>query len=230
MTKVLYVEDEIFLAKIVKESLESRGYEVIHIDDGSCAMDAFRSQQVDICILDIMLPKLSGFDIAQNIREINKAIPILFLTAKDQPEDVIKGFEIGGNDYIKKPFSMKELILRIKNLLQLTQNNLKESSMSEEIPIGDMYRFSLSKMTLYDGEKHIQLSHKENQIVTLLSRHQNKTVLRQDILMAVWADDSFYNSRTLDVYIRKIRAHFSQDNRIQIVTLRGTGYRFMVES
>ena len=225
MSRILYVEDEPFLAKIVKESLESRGFEILHISDGGRAMEAFQEQQPELCVLDIMLPEKDGYEIAAEIREIDHEVPIIFLTAKDQTHDVINGFNQGGNDYIKKPFSMEELILRIQNLLNLTQKKVKEQ---KEIKRGS-FVFQPLPMLLTYGDDQIHLSHRESEILKLLCEHQNQRLERKKILMKVWGDDSFFNSRNLDVYIRKLRKYFSPDDSVQIVTLKGVGYHFLVE-
>lgn len=225
MSRILYVEDEPFLAKIVKESLESRGFEINHISDGGQAIKAFRDQHPDLCVLDIMLPVKDGYEIAAEIREIDDQVPIIFLTAKDQSHDVINGFNKGGNDYIKKPFSMEELILRIQNLLNLTQKKVIEQ---KEIKIGS-FVFQPLPMLLTYGDDHIQLSHRECEILKLLCEYKNQRLERKKILMKVWGDDSFFNSRNLDVYIRKLRKYLSPDDKVQIVTLKGVGYHFLVE-
>ncbi len=226
MSKILYVEDEPFLAKIVKESLESRGFEIVHISDGGQAIKAFQKEQPELCVLDIMLPQKDGYEIASAIREIDNEVPIIFLTAKDQAHDVINGFNQGGNDYIKKPFSMEELILRIQNLLNLTQKRVKEL---KEIKIGS-FVFQPLPMLLTYGDNHIHLSHRESEILKLLCKHKNQRLERKKILMKVWGDDSFFNSRNLDVYMRKLRNYLSPDENIQIVTLKGVGYHFLVEA
>lgn len=225
MIKVLYVEDEPFLAKIVKETLVGRNFCVTHVPDGEQAIEIFNETDPDICILDIMLPKKNGYQVAQYIRASDPDIPILFLTAKDQTDDLVKGFESGGNDYIRKPFSLEELIVRLHNLLKLV--NIK-TSVSEKIAIGSQIQFSPANLTVHTHNEDITLSHKESQILTLLCHHQNQVIERKMILMSVWNDDSYYNSRTLDVYMRKLRKLLSVDPSIQIITLKGVGYRFNV--
>lgn len=225
MTKVLYVEDEPFLAKIVKESLESRKFVVHHEADGLKVRNAFLNFRPQICILDVMLPNKDGFEIAKEIREIDAQVPVIFLTAKDQVEDVLKGFTIGGNDYIKKPFSIEELILRINNLLKLASVNAVV--LNADISLG-AFKYYPDKMILLKGDKKVVLSHKENEILKLFAAHQNQKIDRIKILQEVWGNDSYFNSRTLDVYIRKLRAIFEDDPKIKILTLRGIGYNFYV--
>lgn len=225
MIKILYVEDEPFLAKIVKETLESRDFQVVHADDGEDAIQIFQDTNPDLCVLDIMLPKKNGYQVANHIRKIQKNIPILFLSAKNQTEDLVKGFESGGNDYIRKPFSMEELIVRIHNLLNLT-NSKNQTSYS--VQISQTVSYNPDSLSIEINGTSTSLSHKENEILSLLCNHKNEVIDRKKILMAVWNDDSYFNSRTLDVYIRKLRKLLSVDPNIQIITLKGIGYRFSV--
>ena len=228
MPKILYVEDEPFLAKIVKESLESRDYEVVLVEDGEQAISEYERSAPEICVLDVMLPGKNGFDIARDIRQRDPQVPILFLTAKSQTDDLLQGFQSGGNDYIKKPFSMEELIVRIENLLALTSGARSTEMEADEIAIGDTFRFFPRKMQLQFGEEVRQLSHKESQILHLLCQHRHDRLERKKLLLEVWQDDSYFNSRNLDVYIRKLRKYLSRDERVQIITLKGIGYRFEV--
>lgn len=227
MSHILYVEDEPFLAKVVKETLELKEFKVTHLASGSNVLEELHNQDFDICVLDIMLPGKNGFDVAKDIRTIHKQIPILFLTAKDQTADVVQGFGVGGNDYIKKPFSMEELIVRIRNLLQLQSNNSQKSeSIQTEYHIGVEHRFQPKRFELSVGDTIKKLSHKETMILDLLCQHKNEIASRKDILLKVWGDDSFYNSRNLDVYITKLRGYFASDKSIEIMTLKGVGYQF----
>lgn len=225
MTKVLYVEDEPFLGKIVKESLESRNFEVMMIADGNGVLSAFKSFQPEICILDIMLPHKDGYTIGNEIRQQNPTIPIIFLTAKTQTEDVLKGFQSGGNDYIRKPFSMEELIIRINNLLQLTSRKTVQTN--GYIQVGK-YEFSPQKYELKFNENLKKLSHRETELLKILVENRNFTVNRKDILMKIWGDDSFFNSRNLDVYITKLRDYLKEDSKIELMTVKGVGYHFIV--
>ena len=226
--KILYVEDEPFLAKIVQETLEGQNFNVELITDGALAVDHFVQGDFDICVLDIMLPHMNGYDIAKEIRKLAPEIPILFLTAKDKTEDVVMGFKSGGNDYLRKPFSIEELIVRIRNLVKLTQSSSNAIS-KEGIRLGHIYRFFPKRSELINNELSKKLSYKENQILVFLCKNLNETVHRQKILMSVWGDDSFFNSRTLDVYISKLRAYLKSDPNIEILTLKGVGYRFLVK-
>lgn len=223
--KVLYVEDEPFLGKIVKESLESRQFEVRMVADGKEVMAAFAEMKPDIAVLDVMLPTKDGYTLAKEIREINSTTPLIFVTAKTQTDDLIKGFEAGGNDYLRKPFSMEELIVRINNLLHLTQK--QNAAPKENIAVGK-FEFAPNRYELRKDEVIRKLSHREAMLLQILAENQNNNIERKTILMRVWGDDSFFNSRNLDVYITKLRDYLREDSSIEIITIKGVGYRFVV--
>jgi DNA-binding response OmpR family regulator len=225
MTKILYVEDEPFLGQIVKESLESRMYEVHMVEDGKDAVQIFSQVQPDICVLDVMLPSKDGYTIGKEIRMLNPVIPIIFVTAKIQTEDLLKGFESGGNDYLRKPFSMEELIVRINNLLSITQN--KDNNTGKEILKIGAFDFNTQRFELRRGEQVRKLSHREAELLNILYQNKNRTTQRKDILMKLWGDDSFFNSRNLDVYITKLRDYLREDSSIEIITIKGVGYNFV---
>lgn len=225
-TKVFYVEDELFLAKIVKESLESRGFVVIMESDGGKAIDLFRQSKPDICVLDIMLPNKDGFQLADEIRAINTTIPIIFLTAKTQTEDVVRGFTIGGNDYVRKPFSMEELIVRIQHLLR-DKSAEPQKMNGESVSIGK-YRFSTHRQVLCSDTEERKLSYRESELLKLLYQNREKIIDRKEILNLLWGNDSFFNSRNLDVYITKLRGYLREDPSLEILTIKGIGYRFIV--
>lgn len=223
--KILYVEDEIFLGKIVKETLESRGFEMLMISDGAEAVGAFHDFNPELCILDIMLPNLSGYEIAEKIRGFSPKMPIIFLTAKTQTEDVLKGFQVGGNDYLRKPFSMEELIVRIQNLKSIMAGGI---TAKEQLTLG-AFVFYPGKLELRLPSGKIQkLSFREMELLNIFAENTNQKVLRKDILLSIWNDDSYFNSRNLDVYITKLRDYFKEDPNIEIMTLKGVGYIFKV--
>ncbi len=224
--KVLYVEDELFLGKIVKETLETRGFEVVMESDGADVIRAFEDEQPDICILDVMLPNRSGFELAEDIRKINDDIPIIFLTAKTQTEDVVQGFKIGGNDYIRKPFSMEELIVRIENVLRVRKEEAPADS-NDSISMGK-YCFHLNKQVLSNGLGERKLSYREAELIKYFYKNRNAVIDRRDLLNHIWGNDSFFNSRNLDVYITKIRGYLKEDPSLEIITIKGVGYRFVV--
>jgi len=225
MTKVLYVEDEPSLGRIVKESLQSRGFEVIMITDGKDVLDAFRKMEPDICVLDIMLPTKDGYALAGEIRSVSPDTPLIFVTAKTKTEDLLKGFESGGNDYLRKPFSMEELIARMNNLLNLVQ--LKKQAPTNLIDVG-RYEFDPQRYELRLKGIVRKLSHREATLLKMLSDKRNSLVYRKDILLRLWGDDSFFNSRNLDVYITRLRSYLKDDPTIEIMTVKGIGYHFAV--
>jgi len=223
--KVLYVEDEIFLAKIVSETLQSRGYEVTLEGDGSKVMPKFEATKPDVCILDVMLPNKDGFAIADDIREKDPNVPIIFLTAKSDVSDVVNGFKLGGNDYIRKPFSMEELIVRIENVLKKKQAS--EAPIFEEVTIGN-YNFNTKRQVLTINSEDRKLSYRESELLKLLYVNRDKIVERREILNLLWGSDSFFNSRNLDVYITKLRNYLKGDPSLEILTIKGIGYRFII--
>jgi DNA-binding response OmpR family regulator len=222
--KVLYVEDELFLGKIVKETLESRGFEVAMETDGAKVIAAFKEEQPDICILDVMLPNRNGFELAEDIRALNDDIPIIFLTAKTQTEDVVKGFQLGGNDYIRKPFSMEELIVRIENALRVKRDT--NDITGDSIGVGK-YQYHLNRQVLMFEDIEKKLSYRESELLKFLWKRKNDVIDRRDILNEIWGNDSFFNSRNLDVYITKLRNYVKEDPTIEIITIKGVGYRFV---
>jgi DNA-binding response OmpR family regulator len=223
-TKVLYVEDETFLAKIVGETLESRGYEVVLEEDGGKALQKFTEVKPDICVLDIMLPHKDGFAIADEIREKDGNVPIIFLSAKSATADVVSGFKSGANDYIRKPFSIEELIARIENLLRTKP---AEVAIQDEVMVGQ-YTFNMKRQTLSHVAESRKLSYRESELLKLLYEYRDRILERSEILTLLWGSDSFFNSRTLDVYITKLRGYLKQDPAIEIITIKGIGYRFVM--
>lgn len=221
--KVLYAEDEIFLGKIVKETLESRGFEVVMVTNGALVPETFATAQPDICVLDVMLPNRNGFELAADIRAVNDDVPIIFLTAKTQTEDLVRGFRTGGNDYIRKPFSMEELIVRIENALRVR----RDTGAGDTIPIG-IYIFHTHRQVLIGGQEERKLSYRESELLKQLWMARDHIVSREDILQAIWGNDSFLNSRNLDVYITKLRNYLKGDERVEILTIKGVGYRFVL--
>lgn len=224
-TRILYVEDEPALGRIVKESLESRDFEVEMVTKGDEAISKFQVVHPDICILDVMLPNKDGFEVAKEVKKIDPNVPIIFLTAKNQTSDVLNGFSSGGNDYIRKPFSMEELIVRVNNLLKIVSN--KNNIAKESIRLG-LFEFIPSRYELRSTAGVKKLSHRESTLLQMLVENSNTTVLRKDILMKLWGDDSFFNSRNLDVYITKLREYFKQGSSVEIITIKGIGYRFVI--
>lgn len=223
--KVFYVEDELFLGKIVKESLETRGFIVTMESDGVKAVDVYKKCEPDVCVLDVMLPNKDGFAIADEIRQLNGDVPIIFLTAKVQTEDVVKGFSLGGNDYIRKPFSMEELIVRIQNVLR--SKNETPLKPVDTVSIGKL-QFQKNRQILTNGWEDRKLSFRESELLKILYDNRDKVIDRKDILNLLWGNDSFFNSRNLDVYITKLRGYLKDDPSLEIITIKGIGYRFVI--
>jgi DNA-binding response OmpR family regulator len=220
------VEDELFLGKIVKESLETRGFEVAMEDDGGKVISLFKKESPDICVLDVMLPNKSGFELASEIRKLNSDVPVIFLTAKTQTEDVIHGFKLGANDYIRKPFSMEELIVRIENALRVKKDDA-DGVQPEVISLGK-YQYNLNRQVLATEGEEKKLSYRESELLKFLWQHRESVIDRRDILNLLWGNDSFFNSRNLDVYITKLRNYLRDDPSLEIITIKGIGYRFVV--
>ncbi len=218
--KVLLAEDELSLAQIVRESLETRGFIVDLAKDGEEAQNRFSAISYDILVLDVMMPKKDGFTLAKEIRESNREIPILFLTAKSQTKDVVEGFEVGGNDYLKKPFSMEELIVRIKALLNRVHSAL------DTVSIGQ-YRFDRTQQVLMYNDIQEVLTHRENELLYHLIQKKNEVLDRSYILKKLWGSDDFFNARSMDVFISKLRKKLKKDPRVQIVNIRGYGYKLI---
>lgn len=218
--KVLLAEDEPSLGQIIKESLITRGFDVSLCPNGQIAYEQYKSEAPHILVLDVMMPLKDGFTLAKQIRAENESIPILFLTAKSQVKDVVEGFEIGGNDYLKKPFSMEELIVRINALLK------RHKSRSEPIKLG-LFTFDLQKQELEFENKNEKLTHRESQLLWHLYLHKNEVLDRSTILKKLWGNDDFFNARSMDVFISKLRKKLSKDENIQIINVRGFGYKMI---
>lgn len=226
-TKVLYVEDELFLGKIVKETLEDQNFDVVWETDGARVMNRFNSFSPDLCVIDIMLPNIDGYSLCRQIRGLYPMLPIIFLTAKVETADLVKGFEAGGTDYIRKPFSIEELIVRIKNQLNLKNGNGYQPAADDRaIEIGSC-RFYPGRYELHTPSGITKISQRDMQILSMLCSNRNRVTDRKELLLTVWGDDSFFNSRNLDVYIRKLRTMLSDDPAIEIQTIKGKGYLFI---
>lgn len=222
-TTILLAEDEPALGMIIKESLETRNFKVLLCENGEKAFEVYKTQQPELLVLDVMMPKKDGFTLAKDIRAIDDTVPIIFLTAKSQTRDVVEGFTIGGNDYLKKPFSMEELIARINNLLHRSQIQ----KTSEIIQLGE-YTFDFPKQTLqFKDELRIQLTHREAHLLFHLIKNKNQVLDRSLILNKLWGNDDFFNARSMDVFITKLRKKLSEDESIQILNVRGFGYKLI---
>ena len=223
---MLLVEDEPVLAGIVKESLEKRGF-ILHIArNGVEGWTMFKAVKPDVCIIDVMMPRKDGFTLVLEIRMIDDQVPIVFLSARTQTEDVLKGLEMGADDYMKKPFSMEELILRLKALVRRkTQHST--TAASPEMPIGS-YRFRHQYQELLFGSKAIFLSQREADMLLLLVQHKNELLERRLALIKLWGEDNCFNARSMDVYITRLRKHFKNETGVEIINVRGQGYSLKI--
>jgi DNA-binding response OmpR family regulator len=221
--KVLLAEDEVALGMIIQESLESRDFQVKLCGDGQQAWEAYQSYKPDVLILDVMMPKKDGFSLASEIRKIDPYTPIIFLTSKSQTEDVVKGFGLGANDYVRKPFSMEELIVRIK--AQLDRLRIRQNQ-SDWIEVGN-YEFHPTKQLLKIEQEETQLTARESQLLQLLVENANEITDRTLILTQIWGSDDFFNARSMDVFITKLRKKLQSDPGIQILNVRGFGYKLV---
>lgn len=222
--KILFVEDEEDLTLIVADTLRGKGYEVVTAADGIAGLEKFKSEGADIIVADVMMPKLDGFSMAKEIRKLSPAVPLLFLTAKSTIDDVEEGFEIGANDYLKKPFELRELIVRIKSLLRRYNTNREENI---KFSIGK-YIFNTTAQTLTLGERSVELSHFEAKILERLAINIGKTVNASELMIAVWQRDEPSNRNSLHGYIHKLRRALRQDPSISIINQRGFGYMLTI--
>lgn len=226
-TSIYYVEDEPSLGRIVSDTLEKQGYDVTWEKDGAKVLSYFGNHVPDLCVLDIMLPNIDGYTLCRNIKKLYPDLPIIFLTARTETADLVNGFESGGTDYIRKPFSIEELIARIENQMNIARGKATQPEILSCITIGK-YSLDMSRYELLTPSGAITLSGRDMQIVKLLYSGRNSVIPRKELLLSVWGDDSYFNSRNLDVYIRKLRNYFSEDPSIKILTLKGNGYLFLI--
>ncbi|MGF7038540.1 response regulator transcription factor [Mucilaginibacter lappiensis] len=227
--KVLLVEDEAVLAAIVKETLDARGFELIIAANGVEGWSFFNKSKPDVCVIDVMMPRKDGFSLVADIRKVDQLVPIIFLTAKTQIADVIKGFETGADDYMKKPFSMEELILRLKSLHRRKgfQAPADSSSMPVMVNMVGNFQFDHHRLELVDNEKAVSLSQREADLLQLLIDHKNKLLDRKTALLKIWGDDNPFNARSMDVYITRLRKYLLTDTSVQILNIRGFGYKLI---
>jgi DNA-binding response OmpR family regulator len=224
--KILLVEDDSSLGFVIKDNLEENGYEVIFSSDGENGWQQFMRHNIDICLLDVMLPKKDGMALAGQIRKKNDKIPILFLTAKSMDEDRIAGFKAGGDDYITKPFNMQELLLRIEVFLKHTK--AKTSDVAEKFELGSMV-FDYNNLLLIDGTHKQQLTQKEADLLQYLCQHANSVVKREDVLMNVWGKEDYFLGRSMDVFMTKIRKYLRDAEGVELSTVHGVGFKLILQ-
>ncbi len=225
-TKLLVVEDDPNLGQILSEYLNLKGYETTLKQDGEEGLKAFYDEVFDLCILDLMMPKKDGFTLATEIRQVNADIPIIFLTAKSMKEDIIKGFQLGADDYVTKPFSMEELLMRIQAVLKRSSKEDNRQNVSGTIQIGK-FTYNYDQNLLKSSEKTIKLTTKENELLRLFIEHLNHTVNRSVALKKIWKDDSYFNARSMDVYIAKLRKYLKEDESLNLLTVHGEGFKLV---
>lgn len=221
--KILLAEDEMALGMIIQESLESREFQVTLCADGNQAWESYQKSKPDVLVLDVMMPKKDGFTLAEQIRKTDPYTPIIFLTSKSQTDDVLKGFGLGANDYVRKPFSMEELIVRIK--AQLNRQQLRKNQ-SDWLSLGK-YEFHPTKQLLKLNEEECHLTARESQLLKILLENANQITDRSLILTQIWGSDDFFNARSMDVFITKLRKKLQEDTQIQILNVRGFGYKLV---
>ncbi len=220
---ILIVEDEATLAMIIKDTLESLQFRISTAYDGEQGLKAFYELKPDIIVADVMMPHMDGFEMVKRIRETDRKTPVLFLTARSAVNDVVEGFELGANDYLKKPFGLQELVVRIKSLLNMA---FVEKPAATRFELG-YYVFDTITQTLSLAGSRIELSHRESEILKRLCENRNQVVHTQNILLDLWGDDTFFNTRSLHVFITKLRRKLAQDARIRIVNVRSIGYKLI---
>ena len=220
--KVLLAEDDTSLAFVIKDNLEEAGYEVCWCSDGEAAWQQYQKTHFDICLLDVMMPVKDGFTVAKKIRQKSDVVPVLFITARSMEQDKLDGFKTGADDYITKPFSMQELLMRMEVFLRRTKKMHFEKS--HEYAIGRM-RFSFADLKIYDGEKVISLTQREADLLNFFCQHTNKVLKREEVLINVWGKDDYFLGRSMDVFITKLRKHFKEDPSIVLETIHGIGFR-----
>ena len=221
--KILYTEDDETLAFLTKDNLEQNNYDVVHCCDGKSGLEAFKKEDFDICILDIMLPKMDGFELATEIRKSNTDIPIIFLSAKTLKEDRIKGLRLGADDYLVKPFSIEELLLKIGIFLKRSQKNNQTESVLYTI---GKYQFDFTNFFLFNEDEKIGLTQREAELLKLFFDHKNMVLKREKILSTLWGNDDYFTGRSLDVFISRLRKILINEEGISIENIHGVGFRF----
>jgi len=225
--RILYVEDDLSLSFVTRDNLERAGYTIEYCEDGISAYEKIRSGKYDLYILDVMLPKIDGYTLARKIREKDEAAPILFLSAKSTLDDKLYGLQLGADDYITKPFSIDELILKIEVFLKRSNIDTSRSQKDLVVRIGK-FNFIPSELSLKADGKNNSLTHRESELLSFLVKNEGKIVKRDDILLHVWGNDHFFSSRSLDVFISRLRKMLKSDSSIRIENVHNIGYRLMI--
>lgn len=224
-TRILLAEDDVNLGSLLEQYLQAKGYETDLYQDGVEALKGFNEKAYDFCIIDIMMPKKDGYELTKEIREIRPNIPVIFLTAKTLKDDVLKGFETGADDYITKPFNMQELLFRIEAILRRTES--KQEGRKDVYELG-IFTFDTNKQLLIHDNSENKLTTKESELLKLLCENMNNVLQRNYALKTIWQDDNYFNARSMDVYITKLRKLLKPDDHIQIINIHGKGYKLVV--
>ena len=222
--KILLCEDDENLGMLLREYLQAKGYDTELCVDGEAGYKAFLKEKYDLCVLDVMMPKKDGFSLAKDIRQSNQEVPIIFLTAKTLKEDILEGFKLGADDYLTKPFSMEELTFRIEAVLRRVRG--KKNKDRTFYKIGS-FTFDTQKQILARGEEQTKLTTKESELLSLLCAHANEILQRDFALKTIWIDDNYFNARSMDVYITKLRKHLKADPSVEIINIHGKGYKLI---
>ena len=222
---ILLCEDEESLGMLVREYLQAKGYDAELYLDGEAGYKAFVKGEYDMCLLDVMMPKMDGFTLARELRMINAEVPIMFLTAKNLNDDILEGFKLGADDYLTKPFSMDELVYRMEAILRRVKARNKQMAVRYQL---GRFVFDTQRQLLTIGEKSTKLTTKESELLTMLCTHMNDVLERDLALKTIWIDDNYFNARSMDVYITKLRKHLKDDPNVEINNVHGKGYRLVV--
>ncbi|MBD1423658.1 response regulator transcription factor [Sphingobacterium chuzhouense] len=227
MQKILLAEDDPNLGELLKDYLELKGkFDVTLAQDGDEALTAFRKDKYDLCIFDVMMPKKDGFSLGKDVRKMDKTIPIIYATAKGMMEDKTQAFELGGDDYITKPFRVEELLLRINALLKRVSKD-KEEELADKFEIGDYFFDYTSQIISFKGQQQ-KLSTKEAELLRLLCLNKNDVLTREEALVKIWHDDNYFTGRSMDVFLSKLRKYLKEDPNVEIVNVHGKGYKLLV--
>lgn len=228
--KILLVEDDPNFGSILKDYLLLNDFDVTLAKNGMEGFEKFKKDNYDLCILDVMMPYKDGFTLAKEIREKNKEVPLIFLTAKTMKEDIIKGYKVGADDYLNKPFDSEVLLMKIKNILQRKASETKVEDTRFEFEFGDFHFNSKLRFLTYNNEEPIKLSPKENELLKLLVIHENDVMKRELALTKIWRDDNYFTSRSMDVYIAKLRKYLKKDDNVEILNIHGDGFRLAIKN
>ncbi|WP_299839698.1 response regulator transcription factor [uncultured Tenacibaculum sp.] len=224
---ILLAEDDVDFGNLLKQYLEMSGYTVVWAQNGEEALEKFKESSFHICVLDVMMPKMDGFTLAEQIIDVNPEVPFIFLTARKLKEDKIKGLKLGADDYVVKPFDADELVLRIRNIINRSNHMVTKGNKEEVIQIG-AYEFDQRRLSLvFNGESQ-QLTEKEASLILFLHEHKNQMLKREEILKAVWKNDDYFSGRSMDVFISRLRKYFKKDTNIKIESSRGIGLEFKI--